>query len=223
VKAIVLRINSPGGATLASDLIWREIKLAESRKPVIISFGNVAASGGYYVATAASRILASPSTLTGSIGIVGGKFSIRDLLSKIGITTDAVEKGASSGYASATRPFTEVEAENIREQMKDFYEELFLPKVADNRGNSIEEVRRLAEGRVWTGAQAYSNGLIDGIGNLQDAVEMARELVGLAERKSRLLTYVQRRSLLDLFPFQMSQPLQQEHILALMPEDFEIS
>jgi len=223
VKAIVLRINSPGGSTLASDLIWREIKLAESKKPVIMSFGNVAASGGYYVATAASRILASPSTLTGSIGVIGGKFNIRELLSKIGITTDAVEKGAHSGYASATRPFSKGEAETIREQMKDFYEELFLPKVAGNRNRSIEEVRRLAEGRVWTGAQAYSNGLIDGLGGLQDAVEMARQLAGLLEKKSRLLTYVQRRSLLDFLPLQLSQSLGQERMLALMPEDLEIS
>ena len=222
VRAIVLRINSPGGSTLASDLIWREIRLADQKKPVIITFGNVAASGGYYVATAARRILANPSTLTGSIGVIGGKFNIEQLLSKIGITTDAVEKGARSGYASATRPFSRDEAQTMQGQMRDFYEDLFLPKVAASRSRSIGEIRRLAEGRVWTGAQAHFNGLIDAIGGLDEALRMARELTELTEKKSRILTYVQRRSLLDFFPFQLSQSWLSERILALMPQDFVI-
>jgi len=222
VRAIVLRLNSPGGATLASDLIWREIKLANQLKPVIVSFGNVGASGGYYLATAARTILANPSTLTGSIGVVGGKFNIKGLLKKVGVTSDAVEKGSHSGYASATRPFSQDEAEAIRKQMKDFYEELFLPKVAESRKRSVAEVRKLAEGRVWTGAQAHSHGLIDSIGGLDEALELARELAGLAKKKSRIVHYLQRRSLLELLPLPASQSLCSERILAIMPEIIRI-
>jgi protease-4 len=191
-------------------------------KPVIISFCDVAASGGYYVATAGRQVLTNPSTLTGSIGVIGGKFNIKNLLSKIGVAADSVEKGKRSGYASATRPFSESEARLVRTQMNDFYENLFLPKVAASRNRNIGEVRRLAEGRIWTGAQAHSRGLVDAIGGLDEALAIAKELTGLEERKSRLVTYAQRRSLVDLLPLQLGQSLPTDRVLALMPEDFLI-
>jgi protease-4 len=222
VRAVVLRINSPGGSTIASDLIWREIRLTDQSKPVIATFGDVAASGGYYLATAAREVFANPSTLTGSIGVIGGKFNIEHLLSKIGITTDSVEKGSHSGYASATRPFSLTEAKSIQGQMSEFYEDLFLPKVAASRGRSIGEIRSLAEGRVWTGAQALIHGLVDTKGGLEEALETTKALTGLEEKRSRLLTYVQRRSILDLLPLQLGQSLPEDRVLALMPEDIVI-
>jgi protease-4 len=219
VKAIVLRINSPGGSSLASDLLWREVKSTNQSKPLIVSLGDVAASGGYYIASAAGRILGNPSTLTGSIGVIGGKFSLEKLLAKLGVSVDAVEKGAHSGYASIARPFSEEEAHAIRRQMKEFYEELFLPKVAQSRGRNIEEVRRFAEGRVWTGFQAFNHGLLDEIGGIPDALESAQQLAELAGRKVRLVTYTQRRSLRDFLPFNFIRAISGEKILALLPEE----
>jgi len=220
VRALVLRIDSPGGSTLASDLIWRELRLLDRKKPVVITFGNVAASGGYYIATAGQRIYANSSTFTGSIGVIGGKFNIGRLLAKIGVSTDALEKGAHSGYASVTRPLSQDESRTVLAQMQEFYEDLFLPKVAASRGRSVAEIRRLAEGRVWTGAQAYSNGLVDGIGGLAEAIETARELSDLKHKKYRILAYTQRRSLLGLLPFQLGPSFSSEPTLAMMPEDF---
>ena len=223
VKAVVLRINSPGGSALASDLLWREIQLTDQKKPVIVSFGDVAASGGYYLATAARGILGMPATLTGSIGVIHGKFNLAQLLTKLGITVDALDKGKRAGYLSLARPFSKEEAEAIQEQMREFYEELFLKKVANSRGKSPEEIRKLAEGRVWTGAQALENGLLDQIGGLVQAVERAQEEAGLPKRKKvRLVRYSRRRSLKDLLSFPLPGGFLDPHLLALMADDFRI-
>jgi protease-4 len=223
VKAVVIRINSPGGSALTSDLLWREIRLTDQKKPVIVSFGNVAASGGYYLATAARGILGMPATLTGSIGVISGKFNLAQLLTKLGITVDALDKGERAGYLSPARPFSKEEAEAVQEQMQEFYEELFLKKVAESRGKSPEEIRKLAEGRVWTGAQALENGLVDQIGGLVQAIERAQKEAGLPKRKKvRLVHYFRRRSLKDLLSFPLPGGSLNRHVLALMADDFRI-
>ena len=223
VKAVVIRVNSPGGSALAADLIWREIRLTDQRRPVIVSFGPVAASGGYYLATAARGILGMPATLTGSIGVIHGKFNLHKLLTKLGVTVDGLEKGKRAGYLSSTRSFSEAEARVIQEQMREFYEELFLKKVAESRKKPLEAVRKLAEGRVWTGAQALENGLLDQIGGLVQAVERAQSEAGLPKKKRvRLVPYFRRRTLRDLFPFPLPAGLLENHVLALMAHDLDI-
>jgi protease IV len=201
IKAVVLRLNTPGGSALASDLIWREVKITDSVKPVIVSFGNVSASGGYYIAVAGRRILGRPSTLTGSIGVLGGKFNVAGLLERLGITTDSVEKGPRSGYSSITRPFTEDEQDVIVDQMREFYEELFLRKVADGRQRTVEQVREVAEGRVWTGNQAGTRGLVDELGGIGEALESARREASIdQDRKVRVVRPARKRRWFEILP-----------------------
>jgi len=224
IRAVVLRLNSPGGSALASDLIWRAVKLTGEKKPVIISFGNVAASGGYYIAVAGRRILTMPAALTGSIGVIGGKFSVQKLLSRLGITVDSVETGARSGYLSITRPFSESEEQVVREQMREFYEELFLKKVAEGRHRSVEQIREVAEGRVWTGGQALANGLVDEAGGVRKAIELARKEAGLAGRKTRLVRFARKRRWLDFLPLPLfgASSIELQGPLFLMPEEWDI-
>lgn len=223
IKAVVLRVNSPGGSALASDLMWREIKLTDKKKPVIVSFSNLAASGGYYIATGGRHVVAMPGTLTGSIGILGGKFNLHGLLAKIGVTVDHLEKGKRSGYLSPARPFSEDEAQVVRLQMKEFYEEHFLKKVAESRQKSVEAVRELAEGRVWTGAQALQHGLLDAFGGITDALETAKHQAGIPKaKKVRIVRYTKRRTLRDLLSFPLIESLSTGRILALMLEEWDI-
>ena len=198
VAAIVLRIDSPGGSALASDLIWREVKRAG--KPVVASLSDIAASGGYYVAVAADRIVAAPGTLTGSIGVVGGKVAIGPGLEKVGVRTEAVSKGRNAGWMSMSDPFTDSEREAFLGTMKDVYR-LFTTKVAAGRKLDIEKVAALAEGRVFTGRMAKEAGLVDRLGTLDDAVDEARQLAGIAadEKLERLLLPEPRGLFEDLF------------------------
>lgn len=180
VKAIVFRVNSPGGSAVASDAIWREVVLArKAGKPVIVSMGNVAASGGYYVAMAADTIVAQPGTLTGSIGVVVGKPIVSELLDRLGIGMGSVEDGAHARMYSTTRDFTEAEWERVNASLDQIYDD-FTTKVADGRGLSRERVDELARGRVWTGADAHANGLVDELGGLDLAIELARKKAGIA-------------------------------------------
>lgn len=180
VRAIVFRVNSPGGSAVASDAIWREVKLAEAAgKPVVVSMGDVAASGGYYVAVAAGTIVAQPGTITGSIGVVVGKAVLSELLDRVGIGLGSVEAGAHSRMYSATRDFTESEWERVDAALDRIYAD-FTGKVAQGRGLSAERVHELARGRVWTGADAHRHGLVDELGGLDRACELAREKAGLA-------------------------------------------
>ena len=223
LKAVVLRGNTPGGSALASDLIWRELRLTDEEKPVIVSFGDLAASGGYYIATAGRQILGMPGTLTGSIGVIQGKFNFRRLLDKLGITVDWLDKGERAGYSSPTRPFSEQEGRLIQEQLREFYEEFFLKKVADSRQRPVEEIRELAEGRVWTGAQALGNGLWERQGGLVQALEAAQQAAGLPTgRKGRGGRYTRRRRLRDLFQSQWQAAFPGKHMLALLVDQFEI-
>jgi protease-4 len=205
---------------MASDLIWREIRLTNEMKPVIVSFGDVAASGGFFIAAAGQKILASPSTVTGSIGVIGGKFNVQKFLSRVGINVDTVSKGSHAGYTSLTRPFTKEEAQRIRGHLQDFYENLFLKRVAENRNKTIDEIRPLAEGRVWTGSQAFERALIDEVGGIREAIEAARKASSV--EKFRIIGYVQRRRLRDLFSGQILDAFPDDGILALMPKDLNI-
>jgi protease-4 len=178
VVAIVLRIDSPGGSALASDLIWRETQVIE--KPIVASMGDVAASGGYYIAMGADKIVAAPGTITGSIGVVGGKLAIRGLYQKIGITTETIERGKNSGLFASSGPFTDSQRAVVTEFMEDIYRQ-FTTKAAEGRKSPVEKLRELAGGRVYTGLQAKENGLVDELGTLHDAIAEAKKLAGLDE------------------------------------------
>jgi protease-4 len=180
-KAIVLRINSGGGSYVASDTIWREVVRArEAGKPVIVSMGDVAASGGYFIAVAANTIVAQPGTLTGSIGVLGGKPVTRSLLERAGVTPDSVTDGAHADMFSASRPFSEEEWAKVNAWLDRIYDD-FTHKVADGRDMPVERVHEIAKGRVWTGADAADKGLVDQLGGLDTAVALARRASGLAD------------------------------------------
>jgi protease-4 len=198
VAAIVLRIDSPGGSALASDLIWREVK--QAGKPVVASLSDIAASGGYYIAVAADRIVAAPGTLTGSIGVVGGKVAVGPGLEKAGIHTDVVSKGRNAGWLSMNEPFTDSERDAFLATMKDVYR-LFTTKVAAGRKLDVEKVATLAEGRVFTGRMAKEAGLVDRLGTLDDAIDEARKLAGIPadETIDRVLLPEPRGLFEDLF------------------------
>lgn len=198
VAAIVLRIDSPGGSALASDLIWREA--VRTTKPVVASLSDTAASGGYYVAVGADRIVAAPGTLTGSIGVVGGKIAVGGALQKVGVHTDVVSIGKNAGWLSMTEPFSDGEREAFLGTMKDVYR-LFTGKVAAGRKLDLATVESLAEGRVYTGRQALEAGLVDRLGTLDDAIDEAKKLAGIAadEPVERMLLPEPRGLFDDLF------------------------
>jgi protease-4 len=176
VAAIVLRIDSPGGSALASDLIWHETQVIN--KPIVASMGDVAGSGGYYIAMGADKIIATPGTITGSIGVVGGKLAVRGFYKKLGITTETIERGRNSGLFSSSGPFTDSERDVVRAMMDDCYDQ-FTTKAADGRKMPVDKLRKLAGGRVYTGRQALANGLVDEIGTLDDAILAAKQLAGI--------------------------------------------
>ncbi|WP_242901290.1 signal peptide peptidase SppA [Actinomadura terrae] len=179
VKAIVFRVNSPGGSAVASDAIWREVTLARrAGKPVIVSMGDVAASGGYYVAMGADAIVAQPGTITGSIGVVVGKAVVNDLLGRVGVGIGTVADGEHARIFSATKDFSDSEWERINASLDRIYDD-FTRKVAEGRDLSRERVHELARGRVWTGADARDHGLVDELGGLDRALELARKRSGL--------------------------------------------
>jgi protease-4 len=180
VKAIVLRINSPGGSALASDVMWREIKLASKVKPVIASMSDYAASGGYYLAMACDTIVAQPTTITGSIGVFSVLFDMSSFLdSKLGITFDQVKTGEIGEMITVTRPLTNVEKAIWQRKTDDIYES-FTAKAADGRGMSVESLKKVASGRVWTGTQAKERGLVDVLGTYEDALSIAAEKAGIS-------------------------------------------
>jgi protease-4 len=181
VKAIVIRINSGGGSALASDVMWREIKLAAAKKPVIASMSDYAASGGYYMAMACDTILAQPNTITGSIGVFSMIFNAKGFLgNKLGITTDNVKTGFFSDMYSMTGPLTEYEKQYIQRSTNQAYES-FVSKAAEGRAIERSKFEPLASGRIWTGEEALNNGLVDMLGNLDDAIEIAAAKSGVAD------------------------------------------
>ncbi|WP_350290378.1 signal peptide peptidase SppA [uncultured Croceitalea sp.] len=178
IKAIVLRVNSPGGSALVSDIIWREIELTKKIKPVVVSFGNVAASGGYYIATGADKIFAEPTTITGSIGVFGTIPNINELAADIGVNAEQVGTNKNSIDYSLFEPMTDAFRSQVQEGIEQTYD-TFLQRVADGRNMSVEAVDEIAQGRVWSGVDAKELGLVDEIGNLDDAIAAAAEMVDL--------------------------------------------
>jgi len=179
VRAVVLQVDSPGGSAVASDTIWREVcRVRDAGKPVIVSMGQVAASGGYYIACPADVVVALPSTLTGSIGVFGGKMVVRGLFDRLGLTTGTVSRGERSMMYSPRRGFTDDERERLAATMDAIYDD-FVAKVARGRGRPVVEIEAIARGRVWTGSDALGIGLVDELGGLRDAVRIARSRAGL--------------------------------------------
>jgi protease-4 len=200
VKAIVLRVDSPGGSALASDLIWKE--LLKSKKPVVASMGDVAASGGYYISMAARKIYAEPGTLTGSIGVFGMKFVTGGLFDMAGVKTEIMRRGAHAGITSTTTPYTESERAAMTAVIQDIYDQ-FTGKALEGRKKAGVQMTRekllsLAGGRVWTGRQAKANGLVDELGTLEDAIAAAKEMAGIEKGKEmELLLLPKGGSILD--------------------------
>ncbi len=196
VKAIVLRINSPGGSALASDVMWREIVLTSKVKPVIASMSDYAASGGYYMAMACDTIVAQPTTITGSIGVFSVLFDLSSFLdNKIGITFDEVRTGEVGELITITRPLTNVEKVIWQKRTEEVYNS-FTTKAAEGRNMPVEELRKIASGRVWTGAQAQARGLVDVLGNFEDAVRIAAMKAGVDE-DYRLRYYPKQKTFIE--------------------------
>ncbi len=189
IKGVVLRVDSGGGSATASDIICNAVGDFASQKPIVASLSDTAASGGYYIAMAAKKILAEPFTITGSIGVVGGKIVLGDLYRKIGINKESLSRGKHHDILSESRAFTEEERATIEELMQDVYDR-FIEKAAKYRGIEIEEMNALAEGRVWTGSQAKEQKLIDEIGGIEQAINAVKELAGISTgEKIELVIY----------------------------------
>lgn len=180
IKAIVLRVDSPGGSALASDIIWREIELAKAVKPVVVSMGNVAASGGYYIAVGADKIFAEPTTITGSIGVFGTIPNMTELAANIGINAEQVGTNKNSVDYSLFEPMTDNFRNMMQEGIEDIYT-VFLQRVSDGRGISMAQADSMAQGRVWSGVDAKRIGLIDELGNLDDAIAEAASMAELED------------------------------------------
>ncbi len=183
VKAIVLRVNSPGGSSLASELIWRELELTKKEKPLVVSMGNYAASGGYYISCNANKIFAEPTTITGSIGVFGMVPNFSQFAEKIGINAEQVTTNKNTISYSVFEPMTDEFYEVTKEGVVEVYE-TFINRVATGRNIAPEKVKEIAQGRVWSGMQALNNGLVDELGNLNDAVSYAAELANIDKYKT---------------------------------------
>ena len=180
VKAVVIRVNSPGGSAYVSDQIWKQVKALKEEKPVVVSMGNVAASGGYYISCAANQIVAEPNTLTGSIGVFGMFPNMTGLFEKLDVTSDVVKTHAFTEMGNIARPMTEAEKALVQGAIERNYR-TFLARCAEGRGMSVEAIDAIGQGRVWTGEQALANGLVDRLGDLDTAIQVAADLADLSE------------------------------------------
>ncbi|MBV9216479.1 MAG: signal peptide peptidase SppA [Acidobacteria bacterium] len=226
VKAIVLRIDSPGGSALASDLMWHAIENAKAKKkPVVVSMADVAASGGYYIACNADKIVAEPSTITGSIGVFMGKPVLKGFYNWLGVTNEYTMRGKNSGIFRETEHWTPEERAKMVEQTNSIYFDNFVPKVAKGRNKSPEDVNTIAQGRVWTGTQAKDNGLIDEFGGLEHAIDVAKQLAGLpADKDVRRVVFPAPRPFLEEYfgnddPEGSAENRAQAALLGSMPAD----
>lgn len=218
VKAVVLRINSPGGSAMASDIMWREIQLTRKEKPVIASMGDVAASGGYYMAMGCDTIVAHPTTITGSIGIFGLLMNSQKLMNdKLGITFDGVKTHEFADSPSLTRKMSDAEKQTIQNMVNEGYE-TFTSKAAQGRKMSIEKLKSVAGGRVWTGDQAKGHGLVDVLGGLDDAVAIAAQKVNLKEGEFQIKYYPYPKSELDRFIDRISKKEEEARVMAYLGE-----
>ncbi len=206
VKAIVLRIDSPGGAVAPSQEIYEEVEKAAAKKKVVVSMGSIAASGGYYIASAASRIVADPGTLTGSIGVIMEIPNIEGLMNKIGIRTEVIKSGRNKDIGSMFRSMKPEERELLQGVMDNVHEQ-FIRAVAKGRKMKVEDVRKIADGRVFTGEQAVKVGLVDQLGSLEDSIRIAGNLAGI-QGEPEVVTRKNKLSFFDLlrnkFPKEMA-------------------
>jgi protease-4 len=208
-RAVILRVDSPGGSGTASDAVWRELMLARRTKPVVASMGDYAASGGYYLAMGADAIVAQPGTITGSIGVFSGKFSFRGLYAKLGISQETVRRGRHATLFSSWDPWTEEERAKVRRLNESFYE-TFVAKAADSRKRTAAEIDAVAQGRVWTGEDALERGLVDALGGLDAAVRAARERARIPKgQEVQLVVLPERKGILE-----MLMERQEEDVLA---------
>ena len=183
IKAVVLRVDSPGGSGLASDIIWRAVETTNQKKPVVVSMSDVAASGGYYISASAAKIIAQPSTITGSIGVLAGKPVMRGFYDWLGISNEYVLRGKHAGMFRETEKFSDEERAKFEEWIKTTYYRDFVPKVAKGRNRDAQYIDSVAQGRVWTGQQAKDRGLVDEFGGLDKAVEVAKQLAKIPADK----------------------------------------
>jgi protease-4 len=207
VRAIVLRVDSPGGSASASDAIWRELVITKTERadrPLIVSMSDLAASGGYYIAMPAQVIVAEPSTLTGSIGIFGGKFVTGGVYEKLGAKIESTSIGRHAEINGPARPYNAEELTKLQEQLQSFYDQ-FVEKVAESRHSTPEKIDALAQGRVWTGRQAKQNGLVDELGGLDRAIAVAKQRAKIAaDSDVELVVYPPRKSFYELLSEQFS-------------------
>ena len=208
IKAIVLRVDSPGGSSTASDVIWRELSISrESHRPVVVSMSDLAASGGYYIALGGDAIVAQPGTLTGSIGVYTGKFVTAGTLQKLGANIEATSSGKHAEIYSPDRKFTPEERKKIEESMQNVYDQ-FIERTAAARHMTPEKVDEVAQGRVWTGEQAKQLGLIDELGGLYKAIDMAKARARIpADEEVDLVVYPPHRSFYEVVAEQLSSPV----------------
>jgi protease-4 len=200
IKAIVLRVDSPGGSALASDIMWHALENAKAKKPVVVSMADVAASGGYYIACNANKIVAQPSTVTGSIGMFMGKPVVKGFYDWIGVSNEYVMRGKNAGIFRETEKWTPEERAKMENQAKKVYYGDFVPKVAKGRNRSDAEIDALGQGRVWTGMQAKQNGLVDEFGGLEKAIEIAKNLANIpADKEVRRANFPEPRPYLETF------------------------
>ena len=219
IKAIVLHVDSPGGSTIASDVIWRELMLTRTgpdARPLVASMSDLAASGGYYIAMAAPDIVAEPGTLTGSIGIYGGKIVTGGTYEKLGMSVEAVSVGKHAEMNSPVRPYSEAERAKMEAQLRAFYDQ-FVEKAAASRHMKPEALDAIARGRVWTGRQAKNLGLVDVLGGLDRAVALAKERAKIPAQESvELVVYPPKRSLYELLSASLSGMDQRAELAALL-------
>jgi len=206
IKALVLRVDSPGGAVAPSQEIYEEVKKASSKKKIVVSMGSVAASGGYYVSAPADRIIANPGTLTGSIGVIMEVPNLEGLMNKIGVRTEVIKSGRHKDIASAFRKMGKEERIILQGVLDDVHEQ-FIKAVSEGRDMPLEDVKELADGRIFTGKQALDIGLVDELGNLEDAVNVAAKLVGI-KGEPEVVSKKERFSIIDIlrgkFPKELS-------------------
>ena len=222
IKAIVLRVDSPGGSGLASDIIWHAVDSAKQKKPVVVSMGDVAASGGYYISASANKIIAQPSTITGSIGVVAGKPVMKGFYDWIGLSNEYVLRGKNAGMFRETEKFTPDERAKFEEWIKTTYYNDFVPKVAAGRGKEAAYIDSVGQGRVWTGSQGKDNGLVDEFGGLDRAVAIAKQLANIPADKEVnrvILPYPQTFLQQLLIDSTSAERQQQRAVFAALPED----
>ena len=224
VKAIVLRVNSPGGSALTSDIIWREVELTKKIKPVIVSMGDVAASGGYYIASNADYIFAEPTTITGSIGVFGAIPNVRKLADKVGVNAEHVKTHENAVGYSVFEPMDEKTHSTITESIEKIYD-VFLDRVATGRKMSKEQVNEIAQGRVWTGTMAKENGLVDALGGLDSAIAYAAKMVNAEDYEISLYPEYEikfEEMLRNFIGFSMKETKEQAIISEIGQENYEI-